>query len=387
MRFSDDSAALKSLNDDELLAALLRVVNLERTAQAQVLVHLAEVDGRGLFRREGYSSMFAYCTKELNFSESSAYHRICAARAARRFPLALEMVRSGELHLSGLSALAPRLNADNHRELLHEARNRSKQQIAELLADRRPKPDVPSTVRRLRSIASTHSGPIPDARTGAARMGASRSGPSRKPEPLGQDRFKIQFTAGRGVYEKLLEAQALLSHAIPDGSLEKIFDRALTLLVEDAKRRRFARTHKPPSEGGAPAPGPEDGSGVEDPSTPGSGPDPPAKPTARRYIPAHIRRAVYERDRGRCTFLSWNGTRCDERHFLQFHHVEPWARSKTHSEDGIVLICHAHNQYMAAREFGALYIEERRRGPKGEPVVKVPRGGEGDNFGGRDPPS
>ncbi len=156
MQSSDDSAALKSLNDDELLAALLRVVNLDRTAQAQVLVHLAEVDGRGLFRREGYSSMFAYCTKELNFSESSAYHRICAARAARRFPLALEMVRSGELHLSGLSALAPRLNADNHRELLHEARNRSKQQIAELLADRRPKPDVPATVRRLRSIASTY---------------------------------------------------------------------------------------------------------------------------------------------------------------------------------------------------------------------------------------
>ena len=392
MQSSNDSAVLKALNDDQLLAALLRAVNLERAAQGQVLEHLAEVDGRGLFRREGYSSMFAYCTKELNFSESSAYHRICAARAARRFPLALELVRSGELHLSGLTALAPRLNQDNHRELLHKARNKSKQQISELLADRRPKPDAPASVRLLRSMVPTHLGPIADPYTGPARMGASHSGPSQKPEPLGQDRFKIQFTAGRGMYEKLREAQALLSHAIPEGNLEQIFDRALTLLVEDVKRKRFARTRKPPSEGGSPAPAPapaparEGGSAGEDPSTTGSDSDRPARASAKRYIPAHIRRAVYERDRGRCTFLSWNGTRCDERHFLQLHHVEPWARSKTHSEDGIVLICHAHNQYMAAREFGALYIEQRRRGPNGESVVKAPRGSEGGDSGGRDPP-
>ncbi|MEE9279826.1 MAG: hypothetical protein V3V67_06590, partial [Myxococcota bacterium] len=62
----------------------------------------------------------------------------------------------------------------------------------------------------------------------------------RTPEPLGQQRYKIQFTAGREFCDKLREAQALLRQQIPDGELAEIFDRALTLLVEDLKRKKFA---------------------------------------------------------------------------------------------------------------------------------------------------
>jgi hypothetical protein len=45
--------------------------------------------------------MYAYCTGELNYTEDAAYKRIYAARAGRRFPLILQAVADGRLHLSG----------------------------------------------------------------------------------------------------------------------------------------------------------------------------------------------------------------------------------------------------------------------------------------------
>ena len=73
---------------------------------------------------------------------------------------------------------------------------------------------------------------------------------------------------------------------------------------------------------------------------------------ASRHIPTAIRRAVVRRDAGRCRYVSPDGLRCDAAEFLEFHHIDPWARAGTHSVDGISLRCRAHNQYEARRDFG-----------------------------------
>ncbi|MFH0899433.1 MAG: hypothetical protein V2A73_02265, partial [Pseudomonadota bacterium] len=51
-------------------------------------------------RASATSSIFAYCTERLHMSEGVAYHRIMAARAARRFPVIFELVAEGALHLA-----------------------------------------------------------------------------------------------------------------------------------------------------------------------------------------------------------------------------------------------------------------------------------------------
>jgi hypothetical protein len=368
---------LRSFTDDELLHALKGVVERDRCAQADLLEHLAEVDARGLFRREGYASMYRYCTQFLNFSEGAAYHRIAAARAARKYPAVLQRVRSGELHVSGVATLAPHLTTENHLALLEAAKHKTKREIQELIADQRPKPDAAPIVRRMPPPASGSAkrSSRPWARERNSHD-AARAAPMA--EPLGRDRFKVQFTDGRGVYEKLKKAQALLRHAIPDGDLEEVFDRALTLLIEDVECKRFGKKRRS-RRSGAGRRSQEEGGGqgqveksaLERPLTVPEDEAEEPRRTPSRHIPAEIRRAVFERDEGRCTFLAWNGHRCNEREFLEFHHVEPWARSRRHSEDGIVLICHAHNQYMAERSFGALYIEHRRRARPGEPEVTI----------------
>ena len=64
-------------------------------------------------------------------------------------------------------------------------------------------------------------------------------------QPLAPERFKIQFTIGQETRDKLKEVQDLLRHSIRDGDLAEIFDRALTLLLKDARKQRFADTERP----------------------------------------------------------------------------------------------------------------------------------------------
>jgi hypothetical protein len=115
--------------------------------EAELLAHLAEVDARRLYLEEGCSSMFTYCQRVLHFAEGVAYKRIRAARAARRHPELLGALRAGDVHLSAISLLAPRLTEDNCRELIRAARHLGTDEIKRMLADREPKPDRPACVR------------------------------------------------------------------------------------------------------------------------------------------------------------------------------------------------------------------------------------------------
>lgn len=84
------------LSDRELLAEVKLAAGREREATARLVALLAQLDERRLYLGEGCSSLFTYCTQVLHLSEHAAYGRIEAARAARRFPVVLDLlVRRG----------------------------------------------------------------------------------------------------------------------------------------------------------------------------------------------------------------------------------------------------------------------------------------------------
>ncbi|MBI5709717.1 MAG: hypothetical protein HZC42_05330, partial [Candidatus Eisenbacteria bacterium] len=129
----------------------------------------------------------------------------------------------------------------------------------------------------------------------------------------------------------------LLGHQLPSGDLARVLDRALEALIEQLERRKFAATSKP-----RPRRAPRRAS---------------ANP---RYIPAEVKRAVWERDGGRCTFVGDTGHRCPARTLLEFDHVEEVARGGRASVAGIRLRCRAHNQYAAECTFGADFMNHKR---------------------------
>ena len=80
------STNLSTLTDAELSTSLGRLAGDERQVTLKVLYHLIELERRGCFRDEGYSSIFDYCTRKLNYSDGCAYQRITALNHNQALP-------------------------------------------------------------------------------------------------------------------------------------------------------------------------------------------------------------------------------------------------------------------------------------------------------------
>ena len=326
---TDVFSHVTQLSDRELLSLVELLAKHEREATADLVAHLAVLEERGLYLGEGCSSLFSYCTQVLHLAEYAAINRIEAARAAREYPIILEMLSDGSLTLATVRLLVPELTPANHRELLEAARHKSKRDVEKLVAGRRPQVSVPSTVRQLPShIASLVFTAAPDtaADTAPASPPASPSLVIRPPVrpvviPLTPNRYKIQFTATEETHDLLRRAQDLLRHQIPNGDVGEVIAKALKQLVRELEREKIAATDRPRARQGS--------------------------ATHARHIPAEVRRKVWARDDGQCAFVAHNGRRCTERAFLEFHHVVPYAAGGKATADNIELRCRAHNAYAA----------------------------------------
>ena len=323
------------------------LVAQDRTTTAALLAHIAEVDARRLYLPAAYPSMFAYCLHELRLSEDSAYKRIQAARTAREFPVIFDALAEGRLHLSAVCLLAPYLKPENADALLNVAAHKTKSETEELLAERFPRSELLALVQAIPAsspaLANGQLAPGQVETRAAEHVGAAEQlapgqvgpAPRSKVAPVAPERFLLQLTIGRSTHDKLQHAQALLSHEIPPGDVAQVLDRALDELIHRLERRKFAATAKPrPSQG---------------------------RPTAgKRHIPAHVKRAVWERDGGRCTFVSRAGQRCPARTLLEYDHADPVALGGETTVERVRLLCRLHNQFAAERTFGTDFMRRKR---------------------------
>ena len=81
---------------------------------------------------------------------------------------------------------------------------------------------------------------------------------------------------------------------------------------------------------------------------------------SERLVPAAVKRQVWQRDEGRCTFTSDAGHRCEARSRLELDHARPVARGGTSTVANLRLRCRAHNQYGAERLLGAGFMQRKR---------------------------
>ena len=350
------------LSDPDLRRDLKAHHATERGVTAEVIADLAEFDARKLYREDGYPSMFAWCLRELGYSEDAAYARIKVARASRRFPELRDAVGDGRLHLTGARLLAPHLDRTNAAELITAATRKTRAEIEALLAARFPRPDLAPMVWALPGIgtaAQLVSEPTPQvllsASAPAPELVAAPVAPANVQElqkspvpgrveaansharltPLATERYGVQFTIDQPTQDLLREVQDLLGHSVPAGDLAGVFRRGLESLARELRRSKFAASAKPR------------------PHTERRSNDP-------RHIPAHVKRDVWKRDKGQCTFVGTNGHRCEARAGLEFDHELPVARGGWSSTSNVRLRCRAHNQYEAEREFGEGFMRTKR---------------------------
>ena len=173
----------QSLSDEQLLRDVETAAAHERSATAQVIGLLAEMDIRRLYLQQGYSSLFTYCTGCLRLSEHAAYGRIEAARASRKFPIILERLADGSITLTSICLLSNHLTHENHERLLIAARHKTRREVEQIVATVQPVAEVPSVVRKLPRatllMATTPDGQPSRARGSKATCVGTRQGAMR----------------------------------------------------------------------------------------------------------------------------------------------------------------------------------------------------------------
>jgi 5-methylcytosine-specific restriction endonuclease McrA len=80
-----------------------------------------------------------------------------------------------------------------------------------------------------------------------------------------------------------------------------------------------------------------------------------------RYVSAAVKRAVWERDQGSCTWPMGDGKLCGSTHRLEFDHDLEVALGGEPTIDNIRLLCKSHNLMKAENRFGREFMAGFRR--------------------------
>jgi hypothetical protein len=363
-------ATADALSDQELLTRIPVLAGREREAAVELVAHLAVLDTRPvLYAAKGYGSLFRYCTDALGLSEDAACNRVAVARACRRFPVILDLLLSGSVTQTSIRLLGQYLTAENHAAILARASRGNRDAIDALVAELRPQPDVRASVRKLPTFTATHAStatpapvatsvrtePLPAIPPPPAVLALTPRSVVRASAP---QRYRADFTMVEETRDKVRRVQALLRREIPDGDLGVIFDQAITLLLDHLEKTKLGKADRPRTR---PLIRPETDKEALTATRPS------------RHIPREVKRAVWERDGAQCAFVSSDGRRCAERTFLEFHHVQPYAKQGPATVANISLRCWRHNQYEAELIFGPYGASIVREGTLSIHAVRASR--------------
>jgi hypothetical protein len=318
----------------------------ERHTMADFLVALAEFDRQRGWVALGYSGLFSFLNRQLGLSKAASFFRKTAAELIQRYPEIVEPLRDGRLCLSSMASLAKVLTPANRADVLprffHRSALEAKSIVAELTPDPKPPTRTVVTVTPVRILPAVVD-KMPAATAGGSaceprRLDVStidrpaplilQPSPTLRVEPLTPTETRIHVTVSPAFLEKLEAARLALSHSMPRASEEDVLSAGLDLLLDrDAKRKGLVAKPRP-----APA---------DAPATPGA-----------LYIPASVRREVWERDRGKCQWPVDGGGICRSRLRTELDHVQLRCRGGRPVAADLRVTCDFHNHVRAARARG-----------------------------------
>lgn len=156
---------------------------------------------------------------------------------------------------------------------------------------------------------------------------------------------ELKFMVEEGVLKEIEELRALLSQKLPQATIKEVLAYAVTHTVKALKpkapKTQVAETKnteaKPVLKATAQTTSPPTLAPVHLP---------------KRNIPAEIKRQVWHRDQGQCTFTV-QGKRCCSKYGLEFDHRIPFAMGGETTAENLRLRCRTHNQLAAVVSFGS----------------------------------
>ena len=139
--------AFSTLSDEQIIFKGDRAVRNEHELVMAILDYLNEIEGRSIYLKEGYSSLFTFCTRRWRFSPSKAGRFIAAARCIRQFPAVRTLMARRKITVCGIAKIASLLTTKNCAMLLREVSGKMYIEIEKIAASRRTAPPVREFVR------------------------------------------------------------------------------------------------------------------------------------------------------------------------------------------------------------------------------------------------
>lgn len=291
---------LSDLSDDELETQTLRVATTEQEFTVRLLHHLFEVQCRRLYARRGYSSLWEYTVKVLNYSEGAASHRVGAMRLMFSSEEAKEKIEDGSLHLSSAAAIERFIRKEGREREIPAA---EKTAIVQEVAGK--------SAREAERILLSHA------------MSAETYRPAENVRAVTESLTELKFTIDAETLRLLERVKELKGNL----DLQVLFARSLAAYLERIDPARKVRPKK----------------SLTTSKVKGEG----------RYVRRKVKQELHERSGGRCEYFDIKtGRRCETRSELEVDHKTPFALGGTTTIENCQLLCQAHNRLKAIDEFG-----------------------------------
>jgi hypothetical protein len=316
---------MNHLKDAELEAKLKSLAKEERDTLAQVLLYIREAERRKLYLRRGCSSLFAYLTKDLQYSPPAAQRRIDAARLSADLPEIIDQIRDGTLSLAQVGSLQKGIRHKRKKSTVSCEMKRDA--LKRIIAA--PSGDADKIVAKFFDMPIVR-------RTQAVRQ---------KDESV-----RLSVTIPPEVWKNLERCKELLAHKLADADWPEILAELCEkfLSAKDPLRRTAA-----------------------------SAAEVNAKAKKHGAIPVKLRRFIFQRDKV-CQYRDATTKRiCGSAFRLEVDHIQMRCHGGTNEPSNLRLLCRSHNQLAAEDALG-------RPGPSTK--VKVETTAQGDPSD-RNPPS
>ncbi len=140
-------SVMAELSNVEILKRGDRAIRNEHALLISILECLNEIEKRSLYLKEGYSSLFAFCTCRWRYSPSKAGRFIAASRCMKKFPAARMLLVDRRITVCGLAKIARLLAEGNPEEILRSVSGKTFAEIEKIVASYQIAPAVRESVR------------------------------------------------------------------------------------------------------------------------------------------------------------------------------------------------------------------------------------------------
>jgi 5-methylcytosine-specific restriction endonuclease McrA len=138
---------------------------------------------------------------------------------------------------------------------------------------------------------------------------------------------EVKMTMRPELEDKIAKVKGLLAHSHPEISTAELFEKLCDGFLEQHEKKMKPRA----LQGGKAAL--------------------TTSKRKQRFIPIHLKRAIWQRDNGRCT-------NCGSQHALEYDHIRPLAHNGETSIKNLRLLCRKCNQRAAILKLGPTVMEK-----------------------------